>query len=112
MNTLPAAAPTEGTRPTPLLRLPGRSGTALGMAGRLVGTVPGPRTFSRPGLFVVGGALADRYGVRPAVLTGCAPCPTWDCHRRCWCCRERGGLAGEGAEVRVSVERGGGTVTA
>ncbi|MGW2262403.1 MDR family MFS transporter [Streptomyces sp. NPDC001780] len=47
-------------------------GTAMGMAGWLVGLVLGLRTFSQQGLFVVGGALTDRYGVRPVVLTGCA----------------------------------------
>ncbi|MFD5626715.1 MDR family MFS transporter [Streptomyces sp. NPDC127072] len=46
-------------------------GTAIGMAGWLVGLVLGMRTFSQQGLFVVGGALADRYGVRPVVLAGC-----------------------------------------
>jgi MFS family permease len=46
-------------------------GTALGMAGWMVGFVLGLRTFSQQGLFVVGGALVDRYGVRPIVLTGC-----------------------------------------
>ncbi|WP_416961118.1 MDR family MFS transporter [Streptomyces sp. Agncl-13] len=45
---------------------------AIGMAGWLVGLVLGLRTFSQQGLFVVGGALADRYGVRPVVLMGCA----------------------------------------
>lgn len=44
----------------------------IGMAGWLVGLVLGLRTFSQQGLFVVGGALADRYGVRPVVLAGCA----------------------------------------
>nr|WP_253268057.1 MFS transporter [Streptomyces asoensis] len=47
-------------------------GDAVGMAGWLVGFVLGLRTFSQQGLFVVGGALADRYGVRPVVLAGCA----------------------------------------
>ncbi|MGW5637937.1 MDR family MFS transporter [Streptomyces sp. NPDC003832] len=47
-------------------------GQAIGMAGWLVGFVLGLRTFSQQGLFVVGGALADRYGVRPVVLAGCA----------------------------------------
>ncbi|MFE0674774.1 MDR family MFS transporter [Streptomyces sp. NPDC058867] len=47
-------------------------GAAIGMAGWLVGFVLGLRTFSQQGLFVVGGALADRYGVRPVVLVGCA----------------------------------------
>ncbi|MGW2046023.1 MDR family MFS transporter [Streptomyces sp. NPDC001858] len=46
-------------------------GGAVGMAGWLVGFVLGLRTFSQQGLFVVGGALADRYGVRPVVLAGC-----------------------------------------
>ncbi|WOX13866.1 MFS transporter [Streptomyces sp. N50] len=44
---------------------------AIGMAGWLVGLVLGLRTFSQQGLFVVGGALADRYGVRLVVLAGC-----------------------------------------
>ncbi|MFI8191463.1 MFS transporter [Streptomyces sp. NPDC085946] len=47
-------------------------GREIGMAGWLVGLVLGLRTFSQQGLFVVGGALADRYGVRPVVLAGCA----------------------------------------
>ena len=46
-------------------------GRAMGMAGWLVGFVLGLRTFSQQGLFVVGGALADRYGIRPVVLAGC-----------------------------------------
>ncbi|MFV0132684.1 MDR family MFS transporter [Streptomyces sp. HMX87] len=46
-------------------------GRSVGMAGWLVGFVLGLRTFSQQGLFVVGGALADRYGIRPVVLTGC-----------------------------------------
>lgn len=46
-------------------------GGAMGMAGWLVGFVLGLRTFSQQGLFVVGGALADRYGIRPVVLAGC-----------------------------------------
>jgi MFS family permease len=47
-------------------------GTAIGMAGWTVGFVLGLRTFSQQGLFVVGGWLVDRYGVRPVVLAGCA----------------------------------------
>ncbi|MGW1816025.1 MDR family MFS transporter [Streptomyces sp. NPDC002125] len=46
-------------------------GEGLGMAGWLVGLVLGLRTFSQQGLFVVGGALTDRYGPRPVVLAGC-----------------------------------------
>ncbi|MFC8143469.1 MDR family MFS transporter [Streptomyces paradoxus] len=46
-------------------------GTAIGMAGWLVGFVLGLRTFSQQGLFVVGGWLVDRFGVRPVVLAGC-----------------------------------------
>ncbi|MBQ0825717.1 MDR family MFS transporter [Streptomyces tagetis] len=46
-------------------------GRGIGMAGWLVGLVLGLRTFSQQGLFVVGGALADRYGIRPVVLAGC-----------------------------------------
>nr|WP_175411511.1 MFS transporter [Streptomyces sp. TRM64462] len=45
---------------------------ALGLGGWLVGLVLGLRTFSQQGLFVVGGALTDRYGPRPVVLVGCA----------------------------------------
>ncbi|WP_422953764.1 MFS transporter, partial [Streptomyces anulatus] len=47
-------------------------GSGLGMAGWLVGLVLGLRTFSQQGLFIVGGALTDRYGPRPVVLAGCA----------------------------------------
>ncbi|MEU3840381.1 MFS transporter [Streptomyces sp. NPDC028635] len=47
-------------------------GRGVGMAGWLVGLVLGLRTFSQQGLFVVGGALTDRHGIRPVVLTGCA----------------------------------------
>ncbi|MFE0517410.1 MDR family MFS transporter [Streptomyces sp. NPDC058954] len=79
-----------GTRLTPLLRLliltqlafnlgffavlpflAEHLGRAVGMAGWLIGFVLGLRTFSQQGLFVVGGALADRYGIRPVVLAGC-----------------------------------------
>ena len=43
----------------------------LAMAGWVVGLVLGVRTFSQQGLFVIGGALTDRFGIRPTVLTGC-----------------------------------------
>jgi len=44
----------------------------LGFAGGVVGLVLGLRTFSQQGLFFLGGGLADRYGVKPMVLAGCA----------------------------------------
>ncbi len=46
-------------------------GTGLGLAGWVVGLVLGLRTFSQQGLFFVGGALTDRFGVRPVLLVGC-----------------------------------------
>ncbi|MBQ0868467.1 MFS transporter [Streptomyces sp. RK75] len=46
-------------------------GGALEMGGWLVGLVLGLRTFSQQGLFVVGGALTDRWGPRPLVVAGC-----------------------------------------
>ncbi|MEU4654748.1 MFS transporter [Streptomyces sp. NPDC023723] len=86
-----AAGPHGRTRLSPLLRLliltqlafnigfyavlpflAEHLGQGIGMAGWLVGFVLGLRTFSQQGLFVVGGALADRYGIRPVVLAGCA----------------------------------------
>ncbi|MCW0213535.1 MAG: MFS transporter [Pseudonocardia sp.] len=44
----------------------------LALAGGVVGLVLGLRTFCQQGLFVVGGALADRFGAKPVVLVGCA----------------------------------------
>lgn len=44
----------------------------LGLTAATVGLVLGLRTFSQQGLFVVGGALADRVGAKPVVLAGCA----------------------------------------
>ena len=44
----------------------------LGLTGAVVGLVLGLRTFSQQGLFFLGGGLADRFGVRPLVLVGCA----------------------------------------
>lgn len=41
------------------------------MAAAAIGIVLGVRTFSQQGLFFVGGALADRFGTKPVVLTGC-----------------------------------------
>lgn len=44
----------------------------LALGAGLVGVVLGVRTLSQQGLFVLGGALADRWGTRPVVLTGFA----------------------------------------
>ncbi|WP_043266888.1 MFS transporter [Streptomyces sp. CT34] len=46
------------------------SGT-LGLAGWLVGLVLGVRNFSQQGMFLVGGALADRLGCKPLIVAGC-----------------------------------------
>ncbi|GAB3300401.1 MFS transporter [Parasphingorhabdus pacifica] len=43
----------------------------LALAGWAIGIVLGIRTFSQQGMFVVGGALADRYGAKPTILAGC-----------------------------------------
>lgn len=43
----------------------------LGLRAAFVGVVLGLRTFSQQGLFFIGGSLADRWGVKPVVLTGC-----------------------------------------
>lgn len=45
---------------------------SLAVGGAVVGLVLGLRTFSQQGLFFVGGGLADRFGVRPVLLTGIA----------------------------------------
>ena len=42
------------------------------LAGAAVGLVLGLRTAAQQGLFVVGGALADRFGARMLILIGCA----------------------------------------
>jgi MFS family permease len=44
----------------------------LALAGGLVGLVLGVRTFSQQGLFLLGGGLADRFGIRPLIVLGCA----------------------------------------
>lgn len=44
----------------------------LRLGGALIGLILGLRTFSQQGLFFIGGALADRFGVKPVVLTGIA----------------------------------------
>lgn len=43
----------------------------LGLATALVGLVMGLRVLSQQGLFLVGGALADRIGPRPVIIVGC-----------------------------------------
>lgn len=44
----------------------------LALTGGAVGLVLGLRTFSQQGLFLVGGALADRFGTKPVVMVGFA----------------------------------------
>lgn len=41
------------------------------LSGGLIGLVLGLRTFSQQGMFIVGGALSDRYGARRIILCGC-----------------------------------------
>ncbi|MFI6122007.1 MFS transporter [Streptomyces sp. NPDC051064] len=42
----------------------------LGLAGWLVGLILGVRNFSQQGMFLVGGALADRFGYKPMIIAG------------------------------------------
>ncbi|MFH8680792.1 MFS transporter [Streptomyces lydicus] len=44
----------------------------LGMAAWTVGLVLGVRNLSQQGMFLVGGALADRIGYKPLIVAGCA----------------------------------------
>ncbi|MFI8967098.1 MFS transporter [Streptomyces sp. NPDC053493] len=44
----------------------------LGMAAWAVGLVLGVRNLSQQGMFLVGGALADRLGFKPLIVAGCA----------------------------------------
>ncbi|MCV9878160.1 MDR family MFS transporter [Brenneria izbisi] len=41
------------------------------LSGWAIGLVIGLRTFSQQGMFLVGGALADRFGARSLILCGC-----------------------------------------
>ncbi|AUP76916.1 hypothetical protein CWS02_19730 [Enterobacter sp. EA-1] len=41
------------------------------LSGSLIGLIIGLRTFSQQGMFLLGGALADRYGARVIILCGC-----------------------------------------
>ncbi|WP_235625061.1 MFS transporter, partial [Mycobacteroides abscessus] len=43
----------------------------LGLAAWMVGLVLGVRNFSQQGMFLVGGALADRFGYKPLIVVGC-----------------------------------------
>lgn len=44
----------------------------LMLAGWLVGLILGMRNFSQQGMFLLGGALADRFGYKPLIVAGCA----------------------------------------
>ncbi|GGG81634.1 MFS transporter [Corynebacterium pelargi] len=44
----------------------------LGIAGATIGLILGLRTFSQQGLFVLGGILSDRFGLKPVLLSGIA----------------------------------------
>lgn len=41
------------------------------LSGGLIGLVLGLRTFSQQGMFIVGGALSDRFGAKIVILFGC-----------------------------------------
>lgn len=41
------------------------------LSGGLIGLVLGLRTFSQQGMFIVGGALSDRFGAKSVILSGC-----------------------------------------
>lgn len=43
----------------------------FGMGAMAIGIVLGARTFAQQGLFLFGGALADRWGARQSMITGC-----------------------------------------
>ncbi|MBT2514507.1 MFS transporter [Arthrobacter sp. ISL-30] len=43
----------------------------FGMGAIAIGIVLGARTFAQQGLFLFGGALADRWGARQSMITGC-----------------------------------------
>jgi MFS family permease len=43
----------------------------FGMGAMAIGVVLGARTFAQQGLFLLGGALADRWGARQSMITGC-----------------------------------------
>lgn len=41
------------------------------LSGGLIGLILGLRTFSQQGMFILGGALSDRFGARAIILIGC-----------------------------------------
>lgn len=41
------------------------------LSGGLIGLILGLRTFSQQGMFIVGGALSDRFGAKVIILSGC-----------------------------------------
>ncbi|WP_307075680.1 MFS transporter [Arthrobacter pascens] len=43
----------------------------FGMGAMAIGIVLGARTFAQQGLFLFGGVLADRWGARQSMITGC-----------------------------------------
>ncbi|MHA7281933.1 MFS transporter [Arthrobacter sp. TMS2-4] len=43
----------------------------LGLGAAAIGLVLGARTFSQQGMFLLGGVIADRWGPRRSILTGC-----------------------------------------
>ncbi|MFE2102447.1 MFS transporter [Streptomyces sp. NPDC059468] len=43
----------------------------LGLAAWAVGLVLGVRNFSQQGMFLIGGTLADRFGYKAPIMTGC-----------------------------------------
>ena len=43
----------------------------FGMGSMAIGVVLGARTFAQQGLFLFGGVLADRWGARQSMITGC-----------------------------------------
>lgn len=43
----------------------------FGMGAMAVGIVLGARTFAQQGMFLFGGALADRWGARQSIIAGC-----------------------------------------
>jgi MFS family permease len=51
--------------------LAGAMQTEYGLGTAAIGLVLGARTFSQQGMFLFGGVLADRWGARRSILTGC-----------------------------------------